>query len=147
MKNTGHIPILIIAIVLISSNGWAQKQIGLLKTVSGNVTIQRDDTVIEANPGMHLNKTDTLITQANSTAGIIFTDGTTLAVGPDTEFNMLGYRFNPDAAEYDFALYLKKGAAIYTSGKIGKLSPDSVKLSTPRATVGVRGTRFILKVE
>jgi hypothetical protein len=44
-------------------------------------------------------------------------------------------------------MYLKKGSAVYNSGKIGKLSPESVKLSTPRATVGVRGTRFIIKVE
>ena len=142
-----NIQILILSILLFSSNVWAQDHIGLLKTVSGAVTIQRDGTIIAADAGMHLNNTDTLITRDNSTAGIIFTDGTTLAVGPNTEFNILNYRFNPDAAEYDFALYLKKGSAIYNSGKIGKLSPDSVKLSTPRATVGVRGTRFILKVE
>lgn len=35
----------------------------------------------------------------------------------------------------------------YISGVIAKLSPDAVKVRTPVATVAVRGTRFLAKVE
>jgi hypothetical protein len=77
----------------------------------------------------------------------MFIDGTTLAIGPNTQFDIKGYRFEPNIEAYEFSMYLKQGAALYTSGKIGKLSPGSVKISTPRATVGVRGTRFIVKVQ
>jgi hypothetical protein len=33
-----------------------------------------------------------------------------------------------------------EGVAVYVSGKIAKLAPDAVRLETPAAIVGVRGT-------
>ena len=38
-------------------------------------------------------------------------------------------------------------ALLYVSGVIAKLSPDSVKVRTPVATVAVRGTRFLADVK
>ena len=49
--------------------------------------------------------------------------------------------------KYAFSLYLDKGPAIYESGKIGKLAPEVVKVETPKATVGVRGTRFLIETD
>ncbi len=126
---------------------FSQPEVGLLKSVTGDVSIQREETIIPAVKGSQLENQDTLITQNNSTAGIIFTDGTTFTVGPNTEFEMRNYLFEPETNIYDFSLHLKKGSAVYNSGKIGKLAPDAVNLSTPRATIGVRGTRLIIKVE
>jgi len=145
MKNI--IKITIIAMLVFFTNAWAQQQAGLLKTVSGDVKIKSGKTFVEANQGLQIMNTDTVITGDKGYAGIIFTDGTTITIGPDTEFNISDYQFDPEIEVYAFSMYLKKGAAIYNSGKIGKLSPDAVNLSTPRASVGVRGTRFIIKVE
>ncbi len=138
---------MVIAIFLFCADAWAYQHVGFLKSVSGNVQIKRGDSFVEAHPGVQLMNTDLLVTRGKGYAGVIFTDGTTLTIGPDTEFNIKNYTFEPDNETYDFSMYLKKGSAVYNSGKIGKLSPESVKLSTPRATVGIRGTRFILKVE
>ena len=55
------------------------------------------------------------------------------------------YVFQPKAGKYAFSLYMSKGSAIYESGKIGKLAPEAVKVETPKATVGVRGTRFLIE--
>jgi hypothetical protein len=33
----------------------------------------------------------------------------------------------------------------YLSGLIGKLSPESVRIETPTASIGVRGTHFAVK--
>lgn len=145
MKNS--ITFIIIAILMFSSTTWANQHIGLLKNVSGNVKIQRLKSSLEAYPGLQLINTDILITGGKGYAGIIFTDGTTVTIGPDTEFNITEYEFKPDVKAYAFSAYLKKGSIIYNSGKIGKLSPESVNLSTPRASVGIRGTRFIIKVK
>ena len=144
MKNI--ITFIIIAILMFSVNTWAQQHIGLLKNVSGDVKIQRGKSFVVAHPGLQLMNTDIVITRDKGYAGIIFTDGTTVTIGSDTEFNITSYKFKPDVEVYDFSAYLKKGSIIYNSGKIGKLSPDSVDLSTPRASVGIRGTRFIIKV-
>jgi hypothetical protein len=40
-----------------------------------------------------------------------------------------------------------KGTASYLSGIIGRQSPESVRFKTPEATIGIRGTQFLVKVE
>jgi hypothetical protein len=40
-----------------------------------------------------------------------------------------------------------KGTAAYLSGLISKLSPDSAHFKTPTASIGIRGTKFVVKVE
>ena len=118
-----------------------------IKKVIGEVSILRNNVHLQAKPGTQLFSSDTIISSSDASAGILFTDGTSLAVGPSSEINIENYLFQPDARRYDFSLYMNKGSALYSTGKLGKLSPESVKINTPRATVGVRGTRFIVKVE
>ncbi len=132
---------------LFFARAFALDHVGMVKTLSGDVQIQRGAVLIPAHPGLKLLDADILITREKGAAGVMFIDGTTLAIGPNTRFDIKGYRFEPNIEAYEFSMYLKQGAALYTSGKIGKLSPGSVKISTPRATVGVRGTRFIVKVQ
>jgi len=40
-----------------------------------------------------------------------------------------------------------KGTAVYLSGLISKLAPDSARFETPSASVGIRGTKFAVKVD
>ncbi|MEO8406964.1 MAG: FecR domain-containing protein [Oxalobacteraceae bacterium] len=121
--------------------------VALFKNVSGTVKIIRDKSDLVAVAGTQLMKLDSIASGPDSSAGIVFKDGTLLTVGSSTEIQISRYLFQPEEAKYDFSLYLKKGTAIYSSGKLGKLSPESVSVNTPRATVGVRGTRFIVKVD
>jgi hypothetical protein len=136
----------IIIFLMLATEVQAQQHAGFIKKLSGEVTIHRSDTIVEAHAGIQLISSDKLITNDKSYASIMFTDGTTITVGPGTEFDINSYQFEPDVEAYSFSMYLKKGSAIYNSGKIGKLSPESVDISTPRASVGVRGTRFIIEV-
>lgn len=149
MKST--IPVLIGFIIFcstpLSAAASSTDKIGLLKNISGDVMIQRQETKISGQKGVTLMRTDRLTTKDESYAGIIFNDGTTFTVGPNTEFDINNYKFEPDKKLYDFSVYIKRGSIVYNSGKIGKLSPESVKITTPRATVSIRGTRFIINVE
>lgn len=119
----------------------------LVKNVSGDVKIMREAEILSATPGMQLFASDTILTGPDSSAGLIFIDGTLFAVGPDSESLIENYLFQPKDTQYAFSLYIKKGSALYSSGKLGKLSPESVNLKTPRATIGIRGTRLLLDVE
>lgn len=134
-----------------ASHSWAadsqEADVAMIKNVSGNVVINRGEETIAATPGMHLQVTDTLVSGAESSSGIVFTDGTLLSMGPSSEILVENYVFEPDAEQYDFSLYLKKGRAVYSSGKIGKLAPDKIEIKTPRTTLGVRGTKFIVDVD
>ncbi len=125
----------------------ADDHVALVKNVEGKVSIVRDSGPVEAKSGTTLFVSDRLVSDAGATAGIVFKDGTLLTLGPRAELLVRDYVFEPSQARYAFSVYLSKGSAVYSSGKIGKLSPESVKVSSPLATVGVRGTRFIINAD
>lgn len=127
--------------------GWAESDIALVKTVSGAAKVVRNGESLAAVPGMKLFASDKIVAGAGETIGLIFNDGTTLSAGPSTEIDLREYAFDPGNSRFAFNLYLKKGTLVYTSGKLGKLAPSAVRLDTPRSSVGVRGTRFVLSHE
>ena len=90
---------------------------------------------------------DCVSTGPGASAGIIFTDGSTISLGPASEININEYQFEPKEKTYEFSLYIHKGSLVYATGKLGKLAPEAVKLKTPRATVGIRGTRLLINVK
>lgn len=125
----------------------ADEHVALFKSVGGEVKVIRGNTAVTPVAGTQLFSKDVVTSGPGSSAGIAFKDGTLLTLGASAEVEISRYLFRPEEAKYDFSLYLRKGTAIYASGKIGKLAPASVNLNTPRAAVGVRGTRFIIKAE
>lgn len=124
-----------------------EAHVALFKNVTGEVTVQRPAGNLAATPGMTLQVADRLVSGPGASAGIMFKDGTAVTLGPASELELRDYAFEPKDERYDFDVYLARGKAVYTSGKIGKLSPESVKVGTPTATVGVRGTRFIVEAQ
>ena len=82
-----------------------------------------------------------------ATAALVFRDGTMLTLGGGADIQVRDYVFRPKANKYAFDVYMRKGTAIYQTGKIGKLAPEAVKVETPKATVGVRGTRFLVEAQ
>jgi hypothetical protein len=47
----------------------------------------------------------------------------------------------------EFEGNLKKGRLAAISGKMVKQSPESMKIRTPSAIMGVRGTEFVVQVD
>ena len=121
--------------------------VALFKNVTGSMKIARNGELLDAQPGTNLFTSDKVVSGVGASAGIVFKDGTLLTVGASTEVHVRDYVFEPKTARYEFSVYLAKGSAIYSSGKIGKLAPQSVRIDTPTATVGVRGTRFLITAE
>jgi hypothetical protein len=121
--------------------------VALFKNVTGTMKIVRADQSLDAAPGMTLFTSDRIVSGPNSTAGIVFKDGTLVTVGSSSELQIRDYAFETKDSKYSFAMYLAKGSAVYSSGKIGKLAPEAVRIDTPTTTVGVRGTRFIVTAD
>lgn len=130
-----------------AANPAADNHVALIKTVTGQVSIVRGDTTLHAVPGTTVFVADRIRSGAGSSAGIVFKDGTLVTLGAASDFALRDYVFKPAAAKYAFSAYLAKGNAIYASGKIGKLAPEQIKVETPTATIGVRGTRFLIEAE
>jgi FecR protein len=138
----------------LAADGYAAPQasaddshVALFKNVEGHVHVLRDNASLDAASGMTLYVSDHIVSDAGASAGIVFKDGTLITLGQFTDIKVRDYIFQPKEARYAFSMYLAKGSAIYSSGKIGKLSPESVKVDTPTSTVGVRGTRFIVEAD
>jgi hypothetical protein len=123
------------------------KDIALVKDVSGNVNAKDNNGVIVVQKGNWLSEKMVLSTHDNSSVTLIFKDNSVLSLGSNSILVLEKYVFEPAKKEYDFKLNLEAGSASFESGKIGELSPDSFSFQTPEATVGIRGTKFIVKVQ
>lgn len=128
------------------SAAYAADTVGSIKKLSGDAAVLRGTETIKPAAGMRLNEGDIVRTGENSSVGIIFKDSTLFSVGQKSEVVITKYLFEPKDDQYAFSLNMKKGTAVYESGRMGKLSPESVKIHTPKATIGVRGTKFMVEV-
>ena len=134
--------------LLFPSITWSQpNHAAYLKNVTGEVTILRNSNEMKARDGSQLKSGDVVKTHSNASTGIVFIDNTRLSLGENTEITVSEYKFVPINQEYAFSLYMKKGKALYSSGKLTKLAPEKVSFQTPRATIGVRGTKFLVQVD
>ena len=124
----------------------SESVIGTIKTLKGTVSIVRNDKTFTADFGFKLNQNDTIRTDPNASVEVIFNDKTLLSLGPDSELIINEYVFTPKQGKFSIVLKILKGTAAYVSGLIAKLSPESVRVETPTASIGIRGTKFVVKV-
>ena len=120
---------------------------GLVKVSKGNVQIERNGAKMAAPVGASVQTSDVITTGADGSAGITFTDNSLVSVGPNTVFAIDKYRFDSTTHAGEFEGSLKKGRLAAISGKMVKASPESMKIRTPSAIMGVRGTEFVVQVD
>ncbi|MEE8541313.1 MAG: FecR family protein [Desulfobacterales bacterium] len=121
--------------------------IGSIRTSKGKAEVLRDDKAMPAKVGLRLLLKDILQTGADGQLGVILRDDTLLSLGPDTKIVVNQFAFAPAQGHLALVVKLFKGMVAFLSGQISKLSPESARLETPVATVGIRGTRFLVKLE
>lgn len=119
---------------------------GSLRNKDGDVLIERNGIILKAEEGMQVYPADTIRTGANGSVGVILKDNSRISIGPESRFELKDYVFEPNRARFSFVSRLLKGIASFVSGKMTKLSPESVILETPTAMIGVRGTSYHVKV-
>jgi hypothetical protein len=122
-------------------------KIAQVKNTSGQVTIVRDGGNVTAKVGDFLCKKDVIQTGADGAIGVTFTDNTVMSTGPNSEVSLDEYRF--DSSNFNGAMLtdMRKGTLAMVSGDIARSTPGAMKVKTPTAILGVRGTRFAVQVE
>ena len=118
---------------------------GRIKIASGAAFIVRAGAALPAQPGQVVFEGDTLRTGADGKLGLSLQDDTRLSLGPSSEIRLDRFAYAPAEGRLGFVLNVVRGVAAYVSGRIAKLAPDAVRLETPAAIVGVRGTTMILR--
>lgn len=121
--------------------------IGYVKTVQGVTTVTSAGKISNAVPGTALRLGDTLNTGKNSSMGVTFKDNTVMSFGPNTELTVDEYLYSPSKGDLKLSASMSKGTLQYVSGIIAKLKPEAVTVKTPTGNIGVRGTRFLVKVD
>lgn len=130
------------ATFFVASTGWSAGPIGTVQFAAGDVKIRNAAGQLRpATKGATLEEGDTVLTAASASAQLKMSDGGILAVRPETELKIDTYRFagKEDGTERA-AMALAKGGFRTITGAIGRTNKSNYTVSTPSATIGIRGT-------
>ncbi len=119
---------------------------GRVKNSTGPAFVVRGGVASPAQVGQIVFEADGLRTGAGGKIGLTLVDDTRLSLGPNSELTLERFTYAPADSAFGLVLKFVKGAATYVSGRIAKLSPDSIRLETPAAIIGVRGTTLAVSV-
>lgn len=133
--------------LLASGPAAAADPIGHVRDVKGTVTVTRGSASVPAATGAPIFLNDVLMVAENGSVGVTFLDETRISLGPGSELTLKNYEYDPATKKLGFVARLVRGTLLYISGIIAKLSPESVAVETPVATIAVRGTKFLARVE
>jgi len=146
---TGRIWLGALALIVASGPAFAQTPegaAGRIKVASGSAFIVRAGALVPAQAGQMVFEADSLKTGADGRLGITLKDDTRLSLGPGSEVRVDRFVFAPADGRMGLVLKVVRGVMAYVSGRIAKLSPDSIRLEAPAAVVGVRGTTLALRI-
>jgi hypothetical protein len=135
-----------LALAWITGQANAADEAGTIKVVRGSVSIERAGKRTPVTVGDRVMSADRVITGAESAVGITLRDNTRLSAGPDSVLSLDKYSFDSTTHAGELDASVRKGTLSVVSGKLAAAAPEKVSFRTPTATLGVRGTDFVIEV-
>ena len=137
---------IILLIIFYAGSSWAS--IGNVDQVEGNGVIDRKDgdKDIFIEQELEVEQFDTVKT-GNGKVGILFIDDTRVDVTQHSKLIIDEFVYDPNTKKGKLNLSAKLGTIKYASGQIAKTSRQDIKITTPTATIGVRGTDFTMTID
>ena len=134
----------LLALTLVGGGGVVWAAAGTIQVLIGTARItQHTGQQRPALRGDDLYEGDTVSTAVNSNVQIRMIDDAIIWVRPGSQLKIERYRSDQHgASKNEAALNLLSGTMRQVTGAIGKNSPSDYRLSTPNATIGIRGTEF-----
>lgn len=110
----------------------------LAKKADGTVKVLAQKSLVEEG--------DLLVTEKETYARIKFLDNSEVTLRPETQFKIERFAYEQDKPQNDNAFFsLLKGGLRAVSGTVGKRSRERTGLNTPAATIGIRGTIYVVE--
>jgi hypothetical protein len=151
-------PIVVVLILAASAfpiAGWAQTlpeaaiaaPIGKIVSVKGAAAVEHVSAVIvqakvsagnEAKTGDLVYKSDVVSTGADGALGIVFADGSAFNLSSNARMVLDEFVYDPKGKSNSTFFTFSKGTFTFIAGKVAKTG--DMKIDTPLATMGVRGT-------
>ena len=123
---------------------WAS--IGNVDKLEGKGVIDRNKTDITLEQELPIEQYDTVKT-GNGKVGILFIDDTRVDVTQHSKLIIDEFVYDPNTKKGKLNLSAKLGTIKYASGQIAKTSRQDIVITTPTATIGVRGTDFSMTID
>ena len=120
--------------------------IGNVDKLEGNGVIDRDKKDITIEEELPIEQYDTVKT-GNGKVGILFIDDTRVDVTQHSKLIIDEFVYDPNTKKGKLNLSAKLGTIKYASGQIAKTSRQDIIITTPTATIGVRGTDFSMTID
>jgi len=138
--------IIIILILFYATSSWGS--IGNVDQLEGKGIVDRKDgdKNITIEQSLDILQYDTVKT-GNGKVGILFVDDTRVDVTQHSKLIIDEFVFDPNSGKGKLNLSAKLGTIRYASGQIAKNSRQDIKITTPTATIGVRGTDFSMTID
>lgn len=122
-----------------AAGGWVYDASGDVSVAVGKQAAHRatrNDAIVS----------DTVISTGDKGYAVLkFEDGQVVTIQANSTFHVREYRYEPDKIENSNMFFsMLKGGMRFVTGLIGQRNKAAFKLSTPNATIGIRGTEFMV---
>ncbi len=128
-----------------AAGGIAAAQIiGHVTKLSGSATAVRNGVAVILNNGDNVEKGDVVSTGGDSTLGITFIDGTVFGLSSNARMVLNEMVYDPNGSSNSSLLSLVAGTITFVAGETAK--HGDMKIDTPVATMGIRGTAVLTQI-
>jgi fibronectin-binding autotransporter adhesin len=127
------------------SNAGAGQVIGHVTKLAAPATAIRNGVSIILNNGDNVEKGDVVLSGSNSTLGITFIDGTVFGLSSNARMVLNEMVYDPNGSNNSSLLSLVAGTITFVAGETAK--HGDMKIDTPVATMGIRGTAVLVEID
>jgi VCBS repeat-containing protein len=136
---TGHVQV-----AQAAPGASAAQVIGHVTKLVGSATAIRNGVSVILNNGDNVEKGDVVSTGADSTLGITFIDGTVFGLSSNARMVLNEMVYDPNGSSNSSLLSLIAGTITFVAGETAK--HGDMKVDTPVATMGIRGTAVLTQI-
>lgn len=123
----------------------AGKVIGHVTKLLGNATAVRNGVSIILHQGDNVEKGDVVQSGSDSTLGITFIDGTVFGLSSNARMVLNDMVYDPNGSNNSSLISLVAGTISFVAGETAK--HGDMKVDTPVATMGIRGTAVLVEID
>jgi len=121
--------------------------IGTVKNVTGEVWVTRaDGTRVQLQAGDQVFQGDSIETGPKGAIGVLLADETTFSMGEASQMVLDEMVYDPATQNGSLNVSVVQGVFTFVSGQVAKTDPDAMKIDTPVATIGIRGTQVGIEI-
>lgn len=139
--------LVLLSALMSSALAYAAQVSGTVTHLSGTLLVKKaNGTVKVLSLKSNVEPGDLLISEKDTYARIKFVDQSEITLKPNSQFKIEEFSFEEEAPDKDSAQFnLVKGGLRAVTGMLGKRNRERFGMNTPTATIGIRGTIFVVE--